>query len=165
MTQLQQQIVNVVNAAINSFNQNEKYLIEKDLSERCICSKFAFYIEKALCNSELSEYVVDVEYNRGSRGNEYAAKQLGDRKIVVDLIVHKRGYDTEIGFDNLFCIEMKKEYKKPDLTSDKQRLEIMTDRYSGFGYKAGFMILARSSKHESRHELFIESTYLNLSNQ
>jgi hypothetical protein len=165
MTQLQQQIINVVNIALNNFNQNERYLIEKDLSERCICSKFATYLEKALCNTELSEYMVDVEYNRGSQGNEYAAKQLGDRKIVVDLIAHKRGYDTEIGFDNLFCIEMKKEYKKPDLTSDKERLKIMTDRYSGFGYKAGFMILARANKRESRFELFIESTYLYPSNQ
>ena len=161
MTQLQQQIANVVNIAINSFNQNERYLIEKDLSERCICSKFATYIEKALRNTELSEYVIDVEYNRGSRGNEYAAKQLGDRKIVVDLIAHKRGYDTEIGFDNLFCIEMKKEYKKPDLTSDKERLKIMTDRYSGFGYKVGFMILAKADKKREEYGLYIESEFYN----
>ena len=164
MTQLQQQIIDIVNNAINNFNQNETYLIARDLSERCICSKFASYLEKALCNSELSEYVVDVEYNRGSHGNKYASKELNSKKIVVDLIAHKRGYHKGIGFDNLFCIEMKKEYKNPDLTSDKHRLKVMTTPSCGFGYKVGFMILARANKKDSEYKLIVESTYSHNSN-
>ena len=42
-------------------------------NERCICAKFASYLERAIAESEFREYAVDVEYNRGSRGNEYAA--------------------------------------------------------------------------------------------
>ena len=142
MTETQSRVTACLNSALQSFNQNEQYLISRDLSERCICAKFASYLERAIAESEFREYVVDVEYNRGSRGNEYAAKVLNGHNIVVDLVVHKRGYDEQRGFDNLFCIEMKKAYKRCDLSSDKERLRILTDDFLGFGYKAGFMITA-----------------------
>lgn len=128
MTETQNRVTACLNSALQSFNQNEQYLISRDLSERCICAKFASYLERAIAESEFCEYVVDVEYNRGSRGNEHAAKVLNGHNIVVDLIVHKRGYDEQRGFNNLFCIEMKKAYKRCDLSSDKERLRILTDR-------------------------------------
>lgn len=159
MTQVQRLITECVESAISDFNQNEQYLISRDLSERCICAKFASYLERSLERSIFHEYVVDVEYNRGNRGNEYAAKRLNGHNIVVDLIAHKRGYDNDRGFDNLFCIEMKKGYKPHGITSDKERLYIMTDSKYGFGYKAGFMILAISNRRTHEHKLIIESKY------
>jgi hypothetical protein len=144
MTETQNRVTACLNSALQSFNQNEQYLISRDLSERCICAKFASYLERAIAESEFCEYVVDVEYNRGSRGNEHAAKVLNGHKIVVDLIVHKRGYDEQRGFNNLFCIEMKKAYKRCDLSSDKERLRILTDNFCGFGYKAGFHSIEQS---------------------
>ena len=104
MTEMQNRITECVKNAIQCFNQNEQYLISRDLSERCICAKFASYLERTIADSEFHDYVVDVEYNRGSRGNEYAAKKLEGHNIVVDLIVHKRNYCEQIGFDNLICI-------------------------------------------------------------
>ena len=159
MTEIQRQITECVESAINEFNRNEQYLISRDLSERCICAKFASYLDRAIAGTRFSEYTVDVEYNRGSRGNEYAAKCLDGRNIVVDLIVHKRGYDTIRGFNNLFCIEMKKGYKPYDISSDKNRLRIMTDSTYGFGYKAGFMVLAMADKARNEYKLIIESRY------
>lgn len=144
MTETQNRVTACLNSALQSFNQNEQYLISRDLSERCICAKFASYLERAIAESEFCEYVVDVEYNRGSRGNEHAAKVLNGHKIVVDLIVHKRGYDEQRGFNNLFCIEMKKAYKRCDLSSDKERLRILTDNFCGFVYKAGFHRIEQS---------------------
>ena len=74
MTETQNRVTACLNSALQSFNQNEQYLISRDLSERCICAKFASYLERAIAESEFCEYVVvDVEYNRGSRGNEHAA--------------------------------------------------------------------------------------------
>ena len=136
-------------------------MISRDLSERCICAKFASYLERAIAESEFCEYVVDVEYNRGSRGNEHAAKVLNGHNIVVDLIVHKRGYDEQRGFNNLFCIEMKKAYKRCDLSSDKERLRILTDNFCGFGYKAGFMITATADKIHDEYKLVVESAFYN----
>ena len=71
MTETQNRVTACLNSALQSFNQNEQYLISRDLSERCICAKFASYLERAIAESEFCEYVVDVEYNRGSRGNEH----------------------------------------------------------------------------------------------
>lgn len=106
MTETQNRVTACLNSALQSFNQNEQYLISRDLSERCICAKFASYLERAIAESEFCEYVVDVEYNRGSRGNEHAAKVLNGHKIVVDLIVHKRGYDEQRGFNNAHHISL-----------------------------------------------------------
>lgn len=88
---------------------------------------------------------------------------LNGHNIVVDLIVHKRGYDKQRGFDNLFCIEMKKSYKRCDLSSDKERLRILTDDSFGFGYKAGFMITADADKSHNKYKLVVESAFYNCS--
>ncbi len=161
LTQTQENILRVLNTAITNFNRSEQYLIKNDLSERCICSKFASYLERALVGTPFEDYVVDVEYNRGYNGKDNASKLLYGKKIVVDLIVHKRGHDPETGFDNLFCIEMKKEYVKPDLRFDQERLCIMTNPYENFKYRAGFMILARANKRQEEYGLYIESEYYN----
>ena len=118
---------------------------------------FVLYLYSYLFSTVVT--IVDVEYNRGSKDNEHAAKMLNGRNIVVDLIVHKRGYDEQRGFDNLFCIEMKKAYKRCDLSSDKARLRILTDGCSGFGYKAGFMVTATADKRINEYKLVIESSF------
>ena len=83
------------------------------------------------------------------------------KNIVVDLIVHKRGYKINRGFDNLLCIEMKKGYKKLDYEKDIERLKKLTDICYGFNYKAGFMILIEADKANNRYGLKIESVYFN----
>ena len=101
-------IKSIVLEAIKDFNAAEQYIIENDLSERCICAKFAFYLTAAIQKSDFKDYCVDVEYNRGFDGKERSVKRMNDAPITVDLIVHKRGYNSNYGFDNLICIEMKK---------------------------------------------------------
>lgn len=41
MTKKQARLKNIVEIAISQFNASESYLLDKDLSERCICAKFA----------------------------------------------------------------------------------------------------------------------------
>lgn len=86
-----EKLKNIVLQAINDFNEKEMYLVENDLSERCICSRFAIYLSKSLENTEFENYIADVEYNRGAEGNERSTKYLDGRLITVDLVVHKRG--------------------------------------------------------------------------
>lgn len=159
MTERQQKIEALVNEAIEKFNECEEYLIKNDLSERCICAKFMTYLEQVIATSEFQGYVVDVEYNRGYNKNECAAKMFRGRKIVVDLIVHKRDYVTEIGFDNLLCVEMKKAYKHISMENDKERLKCMTNNVYGFGYEAGFMIVAVRNGGENK--LVVEEIFYN----
>lgn len=146
MYEKQTELKNIVERAINRFNSSEIYLLDRDLSERCICSKFATYIEKELVNTDYSDYIVDVEYNRGMTGNEYAKKMLFGRDATVDIIVHKRGYDdSNGGFDNLICFEMKKRCGERHLYFDKNRLMALTDYSCGFNYRMGFMLIAKRS--------------------
>ncbi|MCH5179597.1 MAG: hypothetical protein J1F32_00040 [Erysipelotrichales bacterium] len=142
----QKELVIIVSDAISEFNLRERYLLDRNLSERCICSKFASYLERALIGTKYSGYDVDVEYNRGMNGNEYAKKRLFGKNAIVDLIVHKRGYDYENSrFHNLICIEMKKRGGQRNLCYDKNRLSTMTDFSCGFNYQIGFMLIARKS--------------------
>jgi hypothetical protein len=83
-------------------------LLENDLSERCIASRLAMYLQ-----AEFLDYSVDVEYNR----HGYIPKKLGlpdecanywdelGRAFVVpDIIVHRRGSDGP----NILVFEVKK---------------------------------------------------------
>jgi len=137
----QSSIKNIVLKAIKDFNATEQYIIKNDLSERCICAKFAFYLTVAIQQSNYKDYCVDVEYNRGFDGNERSVKRMNDAPITVDLIVHKRGYDCNYGFDNLICIEMKKTTDRRGCSNDETRLRNMVGYGFGYCYKTGFMIL------------------------
>lgn len=162
MTEKQERLNEIVNSAICEFNSKEQYLISRDLSERCICAKFAVYLDKAIQDSEFNVYFVDVEYNRGMNGNEYAAKMLYGHNAVVDLIVHKRGCDDlGSGFDNLICIEMKKSSQRAKMDSDLRRLRTMTDNAFGFCYRLGYMIVAEKKRNFQDNKLVIERCFVN----
>ena len=137
-----EEIRNILETAINKFNENDVYLIENDLSERCICSRLALYIQQALMTPRFSEYIVDVEYNRGAKGKDKSPKVLHDKKIVVDLIVHKRGQSKDSSQNNLFCLEMKKSNSRYGYDHDKARLKDMTNYAYGYNYKFGYMVIA-----------------------
>lgn len=112
ITEQQKQLHQIVLCAIEQFNANESDLVLRDLSERCICAKFAQYLYREVNATGLVGYKVDVEFNRGRAGDEYALKHLDDGKLMVaDLIVHKRGESANYMLDNLICIEMKKSKK------------------------------------------------------
>ena len=142
----QKELEDIVKGAIDEFNVAEIYLLDTDLSERCICAKFATYLERALSNTPYFDYCVDVEYNRGMNDNVYTQKMLDGRNIVVDLVVHKRGRNPVTGeFDNLICIEMKKSGGECHLNKDKDRLQKLTNPQYEFNYRIGFMLIARKS--------------------
>jgi hypothetical protein len=153
----QTRLKQIVENSISAFNVNEEYLLRNDLSERCICARFAFYLQNEILgvDNRYQQYVVDVEYNRGAKGKDYEPKRLhnDDKPITVDLVVHQRGYREQacqhgdriiIGYRNLICIEMKKILNRSGMRaieSDKNRLRIMTNSNEGFGYTVGFMII------------------------
>lgn len=141
MNNQQQELRAIVCRALETFNNQETYLIENDLSERCICSRFAMHLTNSLQDSEYREYVVDVEYNRGAYGKENGIKKIDGHSITVDLIVHKRGFDHQSGFVNLICIEMKKSTDRRGCYADISRLRKMCSCDYSFYYQIGFILL------------------------
>lgn len=134
-----------VESAIEKFNEEESYLLKHRLSERCICARFAIYLEAEVRKRISEEYVADVEYNKGMENNGSLKKMLHGKRIYPDLIVHKRGEDPVYGYDNMICIEMKKQEDPRGLESDHTRLKELTYMgYDGakFCYRSGFMLVA-----------------------
>lgn len=154
MNNQKEELLNIIETAIQVFEEKDRYLIENDLSERCICARFAMCVTTVL-ETKYSEYCVDVEYNRGMDGRERSLKRIDDQPITVDLIVHKRGYDCHYGFDNLICIEMKKSKNRQGCSHDEERLRKMTSTNFGFCYKLGVMLVINmDSKHIEIHNTF-----------
>lgn len=126
--------------AVDTFNRNEQYLLKNRVNERCMCQRLAEYLGRGLAGTQ---YVVDVEYNRGMNGNESSEKRLDGKCVSLDIVVHKREYDADgRGFSNLICAEMKKASNPKGCTEDEERLRKLTDCAYGFCYQAGFMLLA-----------------------
>lgn len=107
-----------------------------DVHERTFVFRFAHYLADYIESDDYYEqYKVDVEYNR-YLGNP---KELNDRKIFPDLIVHKRGM-----LDNLVAIEFK---KNNDSLTDKVRL-IKVTKDKNYLYKNAFFIRINKNKIE-----------------
>lgn len=153
---------NIVQNAINNFNNDDdcKELVLCDISERNLCYKLATFLEAELCKTEFSDYSVNVEYNRGMNGDLKQTKKLDNKPISLDLNIVKILPTPDNGFDNLICIEMKKE-KRPsvEIQDDKERLNKLTDITKGYCYKAGFMILVCQNPASNQFGLYIESEY------
>lgn len=158
MNEQQAQLKSIVCRALDAFNRTESYLIENDLSERCICARFAGYLTDALRDSEYRDFVVDVEYNRGAYGKENGVKKLDGHSITVDLIVHKRGFYALTGFVNLICIEMKKSTDRRGCDADIARLRKMCSSEYDFWYPIGFMLVANMEEKciEIKEEFLLE---------
>lgn len=130
--------------------KDDLFLIVNDSSEQSICHRIALYLEVKLHeNKEYSDYVADVEYNRGYAGYNRRTKKVNGNPARLDIAVHKRAPDPKRGYDNLIAIEAKKTSyaeKHPDcLKSDKERLFALTDWGKGFAYRAGFLIMISDS--------------------
>lgn len=111
--------------ALEAFEDHDLYLLEKDLSERCIAARLAFHLQVEFEDDDL---VVDVEYNRD--GNEIKRMALPDdcqtrknRKndpaVVPDIIVHKRGHNGP----NVLVLELKKTSNPEGNDCDRIRIE------------------------------------------
>lgn len=133
----------LVKQAVDRFNLLDKYLLDVQISEICMCGRVAFYMQDWLWQHDIFDYDVDLEYNRGYDGLEINTKKLDGKDVRLDLIVHKRGYDESgEGFTNIICIEMKKASNWEGCEDDEVRLEKLTDPRWGFCYRLGVMLYA-----------------------
>lgn len=161
----QKEILKLLLRVIEEFNEQEHFLIEHGLNERCINGRFAMHMERCLRESVFSGYTKDIEVDRGMGGIESLKKKLYDEDgkehdIYLDLIVHKRESDDVIGFDNLFAIEFK---MKGEPTSDNhRRLQMLVKDNNLFGYRAGFEIVI-DRFWEQDPKLWIEASFYNSS--
>jgi hypothetical protein len=104
------ELKDLVETALESFRRRDRYLLENDLSERCIAARLAFHLQNRLV--DLPELSVDVEYNRKGISpkkmaipDRCAKKQTENGVLVVpDIIVHRRGSEGT----NILVLKLKK---------------------------------------------------------
>jgi len=116
-----------LNRALGALVIRDRYLLERDVSERAITHKLAEYLQ-----DEFPNWNVDCEYNRD--GHE--PKRLGfDDKVLPDIIVHRRGEEGP----NLMVIEVKKSNnaQRGGEQRDLQKLQAYLRKLS---YKAAVFI-------------------------
>jgi len=111
--------------ANTKFLNNNKVIIKRYLSERCLCANLAYELRDVFKECGYNDIYVDVEYNR----DEYNIKKIYSyihnkcKNIVCDLIVHDRNDN------NYLALEMKKIPEDNESTNkDRERLEILTNK-------------------------------------
>ncbi len=124
-----------VDVALENVYRDDRYLLENDLSERCIASRIAMYLQTLF-----PDYHVDVEYNRvGMSPKRLNLPEIcanyrnadGSALVVPDVIVHQRG---ERG-PNLLVLELKKTSNPLGVDCDRQRI-LAFRKQLGYDYGA-----------------------------
>ena len=126
---LRLKLLNLFYEANALFLKKNKMNIEHNTSERNLCALLGESMSRLLLKYGLSDYFVDVEYNR----NGYELKRtINEDEIFCDLILHSRG---TLARDNLIALEMKKSSATQHaIEEDRTRLKDLTSRYNDSGY-------------------------------
>ena len=124
--------------------EEDRHLLEIDVSERCIAARLAMYLREYFYN-----YHVDVEYNRDGEDKKklhdlvykhdcYRARDDEGQRVLPDVIVHKRGNNNS----NLLVIEMKKlAAHQADIEKDKLRIRVFRKELD---YKFGALVVCET---------------------
>ncbi len=122
-----------VSEALRTLLSRDARLLEYDAAERAIAAKLACYMAPLF-----PEHDVDVEYNR--HGLDPKSLELppnceggGEKLVIPDIIVHRRGLDT----DNLLVVEIKKETNRESRACDLAKIHAMKKQ---LGYTRGVLI-------------------------
>lgn len=120
----------ILREALNYIYSEKKLLIDNETHERTIVAEI-----KARIESRLSEFDVNVEYNReGKDGN---IKMVAGRRIIPDLIIHKMG---EISGPNFAAIQFKGHWNLENRSKDENDLRELRDKFTyQFLYRVEFL--------------------------
>lgn len=110
--------------AFDDFCVEEAANILNGVSERNLCQRLAFPLERRAHAAGLQEYKADAEYNRNNDGRlkTIVGENMETVNVTCDLILHSRGTNREQ--DNLIALEMKRS-SHPAAEKHKDRTRLM----------------------------------------
>ena len=144
-------------SALGRLAHEDGYLLEKDLSERCIAARLAMYLQ-----DEFREHKVDVEYNRDGdtpkRLNLHQEcanyrDEHGEALVVPDVVVHCRGSEGP----NVLVLEVKKVSNPVGLDCDRARVLAFRAQLR---YQFGALIVCET-RAGGKHNVWIEEWFTN----
>lgn len=123
------QLEHTLKTAIQNLITKDSYLLKHDVNERSISAKLAHHLSIEIENVAPA-WNVDVEYNRNgihpkellTLTNERKSQGKNMKRVVPDIIIHKRGLNNENGTENnnLLIIEIKKKGSGNAYQEDKK---------------------------------------------
>jgi len=132
-----------VGDALTAFETADRYLLENNLSERCIAARLAIHLQRIF-----PDYQVDVEYNRA--GATPKRLDVPRRALVVpDIVVHRRGPAGP----NLLALELKKTTNRRGADSDRERIRAFRER---LGYSYGALLQCETRPRHEPHIRVLE---------
>lgn len=148
-------------AANSAFLENHVILLNRELSERCLCGALMCELNKQLEKRNWKNYHADVEFNRDEDSikciNYITDDGVSLKRIFTDIIVHSFGKER---IDNLIALEMKKSSaSQTEIDEDKARLRQLTKQNSNtslcsFAYLLGIYYEINLDKKEIKIEFF-----------
>lgn len=148
-------------AANSAFLENHVILLNRELSERCLCGALMCELNKQLEKRNWKNYHADIEFNRDEDGvkciNYITDDGVSLKRIFTDVIVHSRGKER---IDNLIALEMKKSSaSQTEIDEDKARLRQLTKQNSNtalcrYAYLLGIYYEINLDKKEIKIEFF-----------
>lgn len=148
-------------AANSAFLENHVILLNRELSERCLCGALLCELNKQLERRNWKNYHADIEFNRDEDNikciNYITDDGVSLKRIFTDIIVHSRGKES---LDNLIVLEMKKSNaSKAEIDEDKARLRQLTKQNSNtslysYAYLLGIYYEINLDKKEIKIEFF-----------
>jgi hypothetical protein len=138
-----------VHKAIALFYQEDSFLIENGLCERCLIHRLAISLEK----QRFEGYFVDCEYNKSHLNKKTIRKEVSNPKgNYIDIVLTKRDADYK---DDLTCFEVKKSTNYQGRKKDRDKLKILTN-----GKKFGFYIILSNKKEKTKIELYQRGNFI-----
>lgn len=134
------EVRNYLDRATARLVEEDRHLLEVDVSEWCIAARVAMYLREYFW-----DYDVDVEYNRDGEQVKRLHDVLRDcprdrndgRRVLPDVIVHRRGSPDS----NLLVIEMKKDPGDKGTDSDRRRIKAFKKELN---YKFGALVVCKT---------------------
>ena len=143
-------IKKLVNASLEKFYKNDRDLIEMSneedmISEQCMVFHIGSYMKNKMNTLTKFQWAdLDCEYNRNMNDPKM---MRSDRKIIPDLVIHRRRSNR----NNLLVIEFKKKNAETyDKENDRNKLMYLTDQKEDFKYNFGLFVELGS------HEVYVE---------
>jgi hypothetical protein len=137
-----------VKIAFDKLYEEDQFLFNNGLSERCIVHRFAVHLES---DDKFRGYYVDCEYNR-SNWNEIPDSKTatGHKGNYIDIVITKRDGNY---INDLVCFEVKKANTKRGTANDREKLRILTGGRQ-FGYAYGMFVVLYKNKAKTKIELY-----------
>ena len=136
-----------VKNALDIFYQDDIFLLEKGLCERCLAHRLALSLEK----QGFQGYFIDCEYNKSHLNENTSVKRVSNvHGNYIDIIITKRNGNYR---DDLVCFEIKRANNYSGREKDRENLKILTGGVK-FGYTIGFYLILHPVKSKTKIEIY-----------